>query len=393
MTHKILPAVVVGLMVVPGLGYEVLGQTAAKASQARQAPMPIFEKAPSWAKLPSKWRLGNVAQVSVDAQDHVWVLHRPRFIPKAQRDMAAPPVLEFDSEGNFIQGWGGPSEGFDGWDGDPAEAYDWPENEHGIHVDYKGNVWISGNACQERGYLANRPVSDDMLLKFTSKGKFIFQIGRSTSSRGNGDTKNLRMPAEAAVNPATNEVFVADGYGNRRVIVFDADTGAFKRMWGAFGAKRASSPYRCPTTDFDQSVIGTEGPGPKTFDVVHGIRLSRDGLAYVADRNYRRVQVFKLDGTYVNQVFIDRATDGSAGAVALSPDPEQQFLYVASQQIVVVNRKTLEVVGKVAAAGGHGITADSKGNIYTAHTSGGAQGGHVEKLVFKGLSTATSPVR
>src|SRR6202022_510213 len=143
-----------------------------------------------------------------------------------QVSMAAPPVIVFDGAGNFIQAWGGPGSG-----------YDWPEREHGIHIDYKGFVWIGGNNCPARGLAGLKPVGDDQLLKFTQAGKFVMQIGHSSESTGNADTRNLHQPADAVVYRKANELFVADGYGNHRVIVFDADTGQFKRMWGAFGHK------------------------------------------------------------------------------------------------------------------------------------------------------------
>jgi hypothetical protein len=389
-------AIVFGLLVVVGPG--VFGRASHGQAPPSRPGVPIFAKEASWPKLPSKWKFGVVSSVAVDAQDHVWVLHRPRMLPPAQRAAAAPPVLEFDGAGNLLQAWGGPSEGWDGWDGPPELAYDWPENEHGITVDYKGNVWIGGNACPERSYRGIRALSDDQVLKFTNRGTFVMQIGRSSSSRGNGDTKNLRMPADIVVYQKTNEAFVADGYGNRRVIVFDADTGAFKRMWGAFGDKPVDS-YRCPTIEVNESLIGRDGPGPKMFDVVHSLRISNDGLVYVADRNFRRVQVFTVEGKYLNQVFIDRTTNGYPGSLTFSADAEQHFLYVASREIVILDRKTLEVVGAVASAGGHGITSDSKGNLYTAQPTYAAQsgqgggergGGTVEKLVFKGLSSPSS---
>jgi hypothetical protein len=370
MRRKILSGLVlVGLIVVSGMRHGLFGKAA--SAQAQPDGVPIFQVDPSWPKVPEKWKLGGVSNIAVDAQDHVWVLQRPRTLPSDQKMAAAPPVLEFDAAGNFIRGWGGPGKG-----------YDWPENEHGIHVDDRGNVWIGGNSCPERNTPGLKPVTDDQLLKFTADGKFVLQIGQSNKSRGNSDTENLHLPADAFVYRKTDEVFVADGYGNRRVIVFDADTGAFRRMWGAFGNKPVA-PFECPTDAYDRSVVGDKGPGPQQFHVVHAIRVSNDGLVYVADRNYKRVQVFTIDGSFVNQVFIDRTTGGGPGAVAFSPDSEQKFMYAASAEIVVLNRKTLEVLGSVAGKGAHHLASDSKGNIYTAQLARGAQ-----KFVFKGLSSA-----
>ena len=177
-----------------------------------------------WPKVPPQWKLGDASSFAVDAQDNVYVLHRPRTLKPEDAAKAAPPVMVFDAAGNFIKAWGGPGTGFE-----------WPEREHGIHIDHKGFVWIGGNHCPTSGIAGLKPVADDALLKFTLDGKFVLQIGKSNQSKGDADTANVHRAADAWVLPRTNELFVADGYGNHRVIVFDADTGAFKRMWGAFG--------------------------------------------------------------------------------------------------------------------------------------------------------------
>ena len=180
-------------------------------TQAREVPK--FEADASWAKLPNKWVWGQVSSVSIDEEGNAWILQRPSTVRADQKGMAAPPVLVFDEAGNFLRGWGGPGAG-----------YDWPETEHGIYVDPKGFVWLGGNGK-----------TDHHLVKFTKDGKFVMQIGRKGQSKGNKDTENVNMAADAFVHSPTNELFVADGYGNRRIVVFDADTGKFKRMWGAFG--------------------------------------------------------------------------------------------------------------------------------------------------------------
>ena len=374
------------------------------AQQARAVP--IFQLDPAWPpKLPNNWVMGQMSGAAVDRHDHVWLLHRPRILAADKKSHAAPPVVEFDETGKFVQAWGGPGEG-----------YEWPENEHGIYVDDKDIVWIGGQAGTGAGVVKYKlagdrkvPVDDDMLLKFTTKGKFLQQIGRQNQSGGNKDTKNLKEPADLVVYRKTNEVFVADGYGNSRVIVLDPDTGAFKRMWGAFGnvpedrppaplrpgltglaiaepaapaAANAPAPARAGGAPPQQPAPRT-GPGPQQFgDPVHSVKVSNDGLVYVADRSNARVQVFTLDGKYVTQLI----TGGSPGGLVLSPDPQQQFLYVGDgARILVVNRKTMEMLsqdqfGKRGSVSTHLLAIDSKGNIYTTELDRGTQ-----KFVFKGM--------
>jgi len=328
---------------------------------------PVFRPDPSWPSIPNNWVFGEVSSIAVDSQDHVWIIHRPNTIPADQKSKAAPPVVEFDASGKYITSWGG-----------PAAGYDWPEREHGIYVDPSNFVWIGGN----NGYGTPLPPgdSDDMLLKFTSAGKFVLQIGHRNSSGGNADTKNVHQAADAFLNPAANEIFVADGYANQRVIVFDAATGAFRRMWGAFGNKpEAAAPAAGPAS----------ADGPSQFGLVHSIKVSKDGLVYVADRANHRIQVFTTDGKYRTQKFIG-TTGQTAAGLAFSPDAGQQFLYVADladSQIVVLDRKTLDVVttfGRPGSAPGefgtlHHMAADSKGNLYTAEIG---RGRRAQKLVL-----------
>ena len=184
--------------------------------------LPVFEVDPAWPKMPPQWKLGDPSSIAFDAQDNVWVLHRPRTLKGPDLAMAAPPVIVFSGNGDFVKAWGG--------DGD-----DWPQREHGIHIDYKGYVWLGGNNCPASGHALLKPVADDALLKFTQDGKFILQIGKSNQSKGDRDTANVHRAADVRVDPKTDELYVADGYGNHRVIVFDANCGTFKRRWGAFG--------------------------------------------------------------------------------------------------------------------------------------------------------------
>ncbi len=334
---------------------------------AQRPTAPAFQVDPAWPKLPSKWELGQVSGVAVDARDHVWIIQRPWSLesdekagnPEAECCVPAPPVMEFDNDGNYVQGWGG-----------EAPGYEWPKDEHTIHVDYKDNVWISsagGPRLQER--------TENMILKFTRAGKFLMQIGRRGMSKGSLDTDNFNNAADIYVYPKTNEVFVADGYVNRRVIVLDADSGKFKRMWGAYGNRPDdSAPNR----------LNDEGPGPQQFNLVHGIRVSNDGLVYVNDRRGNRMQVFTIDGTYQREIFVERKTKllGTSFSVAFSPDARQQYLFLADAgngKVHIYDRQSLQEVGQFGRIGRyagqfiflHNVTVDSKGNIFTAEVGTG----------------------
>jgi len=344
-----------------------------EAVQAQGRSVPTFEVDKTWPKVPAKFKLGDPSSIAIDAQDNVWVLHRPRTLLKPEEaKMAAPPVIVFDAAGNYVKAWGGDGNG-----------YEWPQREHGIHIDSKGFVWLGGNNCPTNGIKNLKPVADDQLLKFTQDGKFVMQIGKSNQSKGNNDTRNLHRPADVQVLASTNELFVADGYGNHRVAVFDADSGAFKRMWGAFANK--------PVDDDNCEVVTPKtfsDPGPQQLSIVHAIRVAKDGTVYIADREYRRVQMFTKEGKFVKQLV--RPNEPFGRNLALSPDADQQFLYVGGGKgVYVVDRKTLEVVGNVVPAGvvgpGHQIATDSKGNLYIAATGMGMQ-----KLVFKGMTKPTS---
>jgi hypothetical protein len=235
--------------VVIGAGRPGIETAAAQARPSVARPgneVPKFQVDPAWPKIPNNWQLGQVASVSIDAADHVWVLQRPGTLNPEEKSRAAPPLLEFDAAGNFIQAWGGPGQG-----------YEWPGSEHGVYVDAAGYVWIGGNGA-----------NDHQVLKFTKAGTFVMQIGRAGQSKGNADTQNLNQPADTFVYAKTNELFVADGYGNRRVIVFDAGTGRFKRMWGAFGNVPTDAPPNPALPDAD------EKGAPQFVQPVHAARVS-----------------------------------------------------------------------------------------------------------------------
>jgi hypothetical protein len=365
-----------------------------QSSNDSSARLPRFEVDLSWQwppNLPNNWVVGVVTWVEVDRHDHVWVLHRPRQVPAENTDRAAPPVLEFDAAGRFVQAWGG-----------PAAGYDWGDMEHSLSVDHQDNVWITFHNPLERSWSAPVQRTDDMLLKFTSKGKFLRQFGgRDRHPLGvgaNTDTTSVHLATEAAVWPKTNEVFVADGYGNRRVLVLDAETLAFKRMWGAFGKQPPPTLGRGVNADAN-IVTTTDRNGPEHFNSVHAVKLSRDGLVYVGDRSHRRIQVFTIEGKYVGQVFVNPTAKGfrTASGLAFSADPRQQFIYVADYengQMHIVDRKALKPVGSFGKLGEkrgefvglHTIAADSKGNLWTAETQPKPVGSRVQRLIFKGIS-------
>jgi DNA-binding beta-propeller fold protein YncE len=344
-----------------------LGGPPASAQRAGDGLAPRFQVDPYWPKpLPNRWILGQVAGVAVDAQDHVWIVQRPKSLTEDERGATlspprslccapAPPVMEFDAEGNLLQAWGGPGAGFD-----------WPANEHGIYVDPQGNVWLAGNGEK-----------DSHILKFTREGRFLLQIGKPGASGGDADTANLGRPADVRVDPSSNELFVADGYGNHRVIVFDAGSGAYKRHWGANG--------RPPG---DASVKQFQNP-------VHCVRIARDGLVYVCDRRNNRIQVFRKDGAFVTEYTLapDTRGNGSVWDLDFSHDLGQNYLYVAdgeNNHVWLLRRDGGKLLSKFARNGRyagqlhwvHNMAVDSRGHVYTTEVDTAKR---VQKFVFQGL--------
>ncbi len=355
------------------------------AAQGRQVP--VFEPDPLWAQaLPNKWATGAVGGIAVDSHDNVWVFHRPGTIPESERGASlnppaseccipAPSVLEFSPDGRLLQAWGKPGPG-----------YEWFKTEHGILVDDKDNVWLSGSAKE-----------DNQLLKFTRDGKFLMQIGHAGKNKGSSDTENVGGPAGLFLYKKTNELFVADGYFNHRVVVFDADTGKFKRAWGAYG-KTPEDGYKFPPRA--QLIAGE--PPPQFNNPVHAVLVSNDDLVYVADRTNNRFQIFKVDGTFVKEVFVARNTLQQEGTVynfAFSPDKEQRFLYVmdgSNKAIRVMNRQTLEIVENIGGHAGHNareffhphsFAVDSKGNLFIGEVNDGMR---YYRYAFKGMRTVNS---
>jgi DNA-binding beta-propeller fold protein YncE len=351
--------------------------------------VPTFQVDPFWPKpLPNRWILGAVVGVAVDRRDHVWIVHRPSTLqPNETRSIwkAAPPVLEFDGAGTLVSSWGGPGAG-----------YEWPQLEHGIFLDSKDNVWLG--AAGDR---------DSHILKFTRDGTFLMQIGKQGQRKGSNDRANLGAPANIFVDEAANEVYVADGYVNHRVIVFDSNTGAYKRHWGAFGNPpddefftRAGEKLPGPFSGAVQNenrpsqYDPNRAPSPQ-FRIVHAVRISNDGFVYVCDRTNDRLQIFRRDGTFVREAVIAKDTFGSGSVwdVGFSTDPQQSFLFIndgTNQFIYVLDRQTLEIVstfgghGRWAGQfyGAHNLAVNSKGDLFITETY---EGKRVQKFSNTGL--------
>ena len=353
----------------------------ADTSQAVEAPM--FEVDPFWPQpLPNHWVLGSAVGVGVDSRDHVYVIHRQTTFderteigaaadpPTSECCIPAPNILEFDPDGNLVASWGGPGDG-----------YDWPTSNHGITIDPMDNIWIGGNGA-----------GDSHILKFSRTGEFLAQYGIPGQSPNSTTTDHFGRVAEVAFDAANNEVYVADGYGNKRVAVLDMDTGEIKRFWGAYG----NTPDDTNIGPYDPDAP----PAQQFRNPVHCAEPSNDGLVYVCDRPNDRVQVFRSDGTFVNEVFIAPRTrgDGSTWDIAFSRDPEQRFLYLAdgkNMKVYIVLRETMEILTSFGDGGRqpgqffavHSIATDSQGNIYTTETY---EGKRVQKFLYRGLGPVTT---
>jgi hypothetical protein len=326
--------------------------------------VPEFKVDPFWPKpLPENWMLGQVSGIAVDKDDRIWIVHRPGTLvddekgalanpPATKCCKPAPPVLQFDAQGNLLKSWGGKGAG-----------YDWPESEHGIHVDRQGNVWLAGNGPK-----------DQQILVFTQDGKFQRQLGKAGEVGGSNNPTGLGRPAHMIVEG--DELYVADGYANRRVVVYDARTLAYKRHWGAYGEK----PHDDKLPPYDPRAAF-----PRSFgNPVHCVRISNEGLLYVCDRANDRIQVFRKDGTFVKEFRVTPETlaNGSVWDLVLSEDAGQKFIFMAdgaNGQIVTLDRNTGDVVTQWGRHGRqpgqfkwvHNIAIDSKGNLYTAEVGWG----------------------
>lgn len=370
------------------------GFTGSASSQEKSPPR--YEVDAGWPKpLPNNWLIGQVGGMAVDKHDHIWVNQRPRTLtddeegaipnpptrtaPRSHCCRPAPSVMEFDGEGNLLQAWGGPE------DPDKCKAPGclWPETEHGIFVDDGDHVWVSGSGS-----------SDRMLLEFTRDGKFLMMIGGSFAGPPDSNSKtSVGKAAGIFVDSSRNEVYVADGYLNSRVVKFNAQTGAFLKAWGAYGHAPIDPPPGPPPAS-PTAIYSKQPPNEnsETFNrPVHCVVLSRDGLVYVCDRSNNRIQVFNRDGEFQQQFVFDPATRGlgSMWSIALSPDKDQRYLIYADGEnnfFRVVERKSGAILGTFGRNGRnagqfhwvHQIAVDSKGNVYTGEVDTGKR---IQKFV------------
>jgi len=359
---------------------------------------PRFEVDPLWPKpLPNHWVLGSTIGVWVDTDDHVWIIHRssatlavnerPLELKTGECCAGAPPVLEFDQAGNLLRHWGGPGQG-----------YEWPDSNHGIFIDYKGNVWIGGNGGP-----------DSQILKFTKDGKFLMQVGKKGARRKAGavagrdeggvagfagnsnDPASFGRVAKIFVDPKENEAYIADGYLNKRVAVIDADTGKMKRWWGAYGNK----PDDTPLAAYNPSAP----PAQQFRNPVHCADMSVDRMIYVCDRAGDRLQVFTPQGKFVKEGFYEKNTlnSGSVWDIAFSKDPQQKYIFITdgvNEKVKIIDRQTLQELTTFGDGGRqpgqfygvHSIAIDSKGNLYTTETY---EGKRLQRFLLKGLAPVT----
>jgi hypothetical protein len=377
-----------GALLVAAFAALGIGQRALDASaRATLVQAPRFEVDPLWPKpLPNHWVLGNVIGVGVDANDHVFIVHRNDTFdarneigaaqkpPLSECCVPAPPVLEFDPAGNLVKAWGGPPE---------DKQYVWPSSNHGISIDNKNNVWIGGNGG--RGDAG----SDSHILKFTHDGKFLMQIGDPGQPTNSNSTTHFGRVAKISFDVKANEAFIADGYGNKRVAVLDMDNGKIKRFWGAYGHVPSDSnlgPYD-PSAPLAQQFRNP----------VHCAEPTPDGLVYVCDRVNDRIQVFRKNGEFVKEKIIKPQTkgDGSVWDIAFSRDAQQKYIFLAdgkNERVYVMDRQSLDIITEFGDGGRqpgqwfavHSIATDSKGNIYTTETY---EGKRIQKFVYKGMAS------
>ncbi|HEY5622841.1 MAG TPA: hypothetical protein VIV14_03695 [Gammaproteobacteria bacterium] len=317
-----------------------------------------FEVDPYWPQpLPDKWILAQIGGVCVDSHDHIAIVDRNNITDEeAQTNIPVPTFVLFDRDGNVAHSWG-----------DPDIA---PTDVHGCSFDDDDNLWVAGN---EDAIVQSYNHDGELLLQIGTKGLFDTNDGTMEGQFTNQSRDRLNRPSGAVVDPTNGDIYISDGYGNKRVVVFDKE-GNYLRQWGT----HATAAERAAKT-------------PGTFaNVVHCIELSNEGFVYVCDRQGSRVQVFDKMGNHVRDIHIARTDDfvedpvlrGTAWWVAFSPDEEQRYLYVmngAEEKVHVLDHATGETLSTFGRPGhllgnfihGHTIATDSDGNLYVAETNFG----------------------
>lgn len=349
---------VLASMALSSLGRGVPFQAKTTQSGATLSGIPVFEADPTWPAPPADWTWGQVIGIFADARGHVWTSSRSR-------------ISEWDPQGKLLQSWDarGPNRNW--------------STIHGLFVDHNGYVWTNAR-------------ESNLTLKFSRTGEVLMVIGKFNETNGSNDTGLMGRPSEIWVDPADNELFVADGYGNRRIIVFDGATGRYLRHWGAYGRRPVDPAGRGARGGGAQGTETVPAEPPQQFSVPHGIAGSRDGLIYLADRANNRIQVFRQNGEFVRERIL-RVRCGvqeqaswapkrpcgteAAFSVGFSHDGPQTYLYVAdggSHFITVLRRSDLEVVSEFGGPGvapgqlgrPHNLSVDPSGNIFVAEAAG-----------------------
>jgi hypothetical protein len=360
---------------------------AAQGATAKVAPgsptadnLPIYVVDPTWPPtLPNDWILGDIRGLFSDDNDHLWIIHMPSSLtpqeigaavkpPIADCCIPAPPVLELDAEGKFLRAWGGPGDG-----------YTWFDQEHGIYIDHNDFVWMGTS-------------NGHHVMKFTRDGKHVMTIGTPGVNKGSNDPDHLGGPANFYIEPKTNEIFIADGYINKRVVVYDAATGKYKRHWGAYGKVPDDTvKYQYP--------VRINEP-PQQYSTLHGLVGTKDGLIYVSDRRGNRIQVFRQNGEYLMEKFVRPETGGSGSGFSLqvSRDAEQSLLYLidgTNQRVWILRRSDLAILDRFGRPGrqsgefirAHMIAIDSQNRMYTGEAGNGRR---IQRWILKGTRPAAS---
>ncbi len=427
--------------------------------------------------LPNNWILGQIGGLYVDQHDHVWVYNRPRTLTTEEAGLevgvpgktdengqpvnglgfprpygaladcckAAPSVLEFDADGKLLRSWGGPADpGFIGGKCKEADGCIWPNSEHGIYVDHNDNVWITGNSGAGRGgaappaataagrgrgsaapaaatpWMTHPTGGDGFVLKFDRDGNFKMRIGGTPNGPNSNDTNGgingtplLYQATDMALDPATNRLYISDGYGNRHVMIVDANTGKYIGHFGAYGNNPVDDAgARGAGTWIADYTKGNKKP-PFFRTPVHCVKIANDGKIYICDRGNDRIQVFDKNSPelgkqcsnptgepgkcgFVAEQLISEHTNtsipGTAVSMSFSTDKAQSCLYVgdnSNMTIYILNRSNLQELGRLGRSGRnpgdfhwlHQFSVDSKGNIYTGEVDTGKR---VQKFIRYG---------